>query len=1016
MKKRMLSALLAFCLMLGLAPATGGETVSLDGLMEEIELVAEEETKALTVSPVTYEISPDGQSIFIDKPQVTGAADYTIAYNIYDSNSNPVNYFYSDEARVAATPGYGGLFNVFIVVTDRTTGETNTQDIGWHELRWPWPYAERLTVGQASYEISADGQSFFIDRPDIRCKSGTVTIAYNIYDSNANPVNYFYSNDLRVAATPGYAGRFNVFIVVTDVYTGECLSQNIGWHNLGGEAEPTAEPTATPTAEPTATPTAVPLVDETDPSLFTYAEHNNDATMIITGFVNQTGYPTEVTFPRYSPEGKLITEIHHTAFANKTELRSVTFQDNIRTIGDRAFAGCTLLREVNLAEGLTTIKGLGNYQHGAFNGCSKLTSIVIPSTVQTIGDNAFRACSQLSSLTILPSDDYQLDIGGSAFYGTALSGDLFIPAKVKNINGCAFYETPISSVTIEAGPLLVTLSNQVFKGCANLTSAVIPGNVATIGDEDFRDCTMLREVTLSEGLKTIAGSDGNTHGAFNGCSKLTEITIPSTVETIGPCAFFGCSQLASLTILPSEDYQVDIGARAFWATPLSGELVLPAKVKSIGSNAFQGTAISSLTIEPGSYLDSIKSQAFWKCENLTSVTIPGNVLTICDMAFKECILLHEVNLAEGLNKIEGNNTSGHGAFYGCGKLESVAIPSTVESIGDYAFYNCSQLASLTIAESEDHQLSIGKRAFENTALAGSLVLPARVKLIDNYAFYGTKIASLTIKPGAYLKAIGSYAFMKCESLKTAVIPGNVETINNQAFYGDCLLSSLTLNEGLKKIVGSSSKPGGAFAGCEALTGVVIPSTVTEIQGHAFCDCTSLATLTLLDSADYELEIGKSAFENTGLTSLAIPARVKTINSAAFYTTPMTSLTIAPGRYLTEIATDAFRDCANLVSAEIPGNVETIGDMAFKGCVSLTDLRLNEGLKTIGGSTYSGHGAFHGCSRLKSVRIPASVTEVKGYAFSSCTSLSSIVFLGSADSVTIGRYAFQNCPGTPTYMQ
>lgn len=59
---------------------------------------------------------------------------YTIAYNIYDDKSNPINYFYSLEDNVAATPGYGGLFNVFIVVTDTETCESNTQNIGWVDL------------------------------------------------------------------------------------------------------------------------------------------------------------------------------------------------------------------------------------------------------------------------------------------------------------------------------------------------------------------------------------------------------------------------------------------------------------------------------------------------------------------------------------------------------------------------------------------------------------------------------------------------------------------------------------------------------------------------------------------------------------------------------------------------------------------------------------------------------------------------------------------------------------------
>ncbi|MBR6029328.1 MAG: hypothetical protein IKP40_09580 [Clostridia bacterium] len=184
-----------------------------------------------TVGKVTFLISSDKQHIYLTKPSVSGGSGaYTIAYNIYDSNSNPVNYFYSDEENVAATPGYGGLFNVFVVVTDTGSRESDTQNIGWQTLSWP--YADVLTVGRAAFEVSPDRKSVFLTRPAIACRGGSVTVAYNIYDADSNPVNYFYSADTRVAATPGYAGRFNVFIVVTDTVTGEQNNQDIGWVEL----------------------------------------------------------------------------------------------------------------------------------------------------------------------------------------------------------------------------------------------------------------------------------------------------------------------------------------------------------------------------------------------------------------------------------------------------------------------------------------------------------------------------------------------------------------------------------------------------------------------------------------------------------------------------------------------------------------------------------------------------------------------------------------------------------------
>ena len=219
--------------------------VEADELADAWETYFQNFGEGLSVGEVTFEISADKQSIYINRPAIGGSGHYSIAYNIYDSDSQPVNYFYSDEKRVAATPGYGGLFNVFVTVTDLESGYSLTRNIGWQTLLWP--QADSLTVGKVTFERSPDGCSVFINRPAIACKGGSVTIAYNIYDAKSNPVNYFYSARSRVAATPGYRGRFNVFIVVTDTVTGEVNTQDIGWGDLDGDGPVPPEPTAPPT-------------------------------------------------------------------------------------------------------------------------------------------------------------------------------------------------------------------------------------------------------------------------------------------------------------------------------------------------------------------------------------------------------------------------------------------------------------------------------------------------------------------------------------------------------------------------------------------------------------------------------------------------------------------------------------------------------------------------------------------------------------------------------------------------
>ena len=184
----------------------------------------------LAEQEAVHEISPDKKSIFINKPTISGGtAPYTIAYNCYDADSNPVNYYYSDDARTAMSPGYNGRFNVFVVVRDSAGGEVKI-DTGWQDLTGY--EAQPLTVLEevAVSEISPDGRSIFINRPTVSGGTGTYTYAYNCYDTDSQPVNYYYSDDWRTAMTPGYAGRFCVFVVVSDGV--DTIIINTGWYEL----------------------------------------------------------------------------------------------------------------------------------------------------------------------------------------------------------------------------------------------------------------------------------------------------------------------------------------------------------------------------------------------------------------------------------------------------------------------------------------------------------------------------------------------------------------------------------------------------------------------------------------------------------------------------------------------------------------------------------------------------------------------------------------------------------------
>ena len=329
----------------------------------------------------------------------------------------------------------------------------------------------------------------------------------------------------------------------------------------------------------------------------------------------------------------------------------------------------------------------------------------------------------------------------------------------------------------------------------------------------------------------------------------------------------------------------------------------------------------------------------------------------------------------GSGDMHGYDYGSSGAPWDDSRVKSAVIAEGVTSIGSYAFDDCKSLTSVTIPDS--------------------------VTLIDNGAFFGcTSLTSVTIPDS--VTSIDQYAFYKCESLTSVTIPGSVTSIGV-----------------------------GAFAYCKSLTSVTIPNSVTSINYEAFRSCESLTSVTIPDSVT---SIGKQAFlDCTSLTSVTIPDSVTSIGDSAFCNCKsLTSVTI-PGS-VTRIGEYAFSKCESLTSVTIPNSVTSIGWGAFSNCAALTGIRVAEGNShyssdasgvlfskdkttlvqcpgAFSGSyaipnsvTSIGDYAFSGCSSLTSVTIPDSVTSIGKWAFSECKSLTSVTIPGSVTSIGVGAFA------------
>lgn len=265
----------------------------------------------------------------------------------------------------------------------------------------------------------------------------------------------------------------------------------------------------------------------------------------------------------------------------------------VTRIGTSAFSKCNSLQSITIPESVENI-GLGS-----FSSCSSLTSVTIPNSVKSIEDYAFLNCSNLRSISIPKNVEY---IGSSAFAGCSLQKWITIPNSVKSIGAEAFVRTSF------------------YEDESNWCDGILYINNCLIRvNEDFKG-----NFSIKAGTRLIADH------AFENCSNLLAISIPNSVESIGPFIFSGCHSLTSITI--------------------------PNSVKSIGIGAFCDCfSLASITI-PNS-VESIESCAFLNCNTLHFVVIPDSVTSIEDGVFEGCKLLTAIDYAgtkEQWKKIELN--------------------------------------------------------------------------------------------------------------------------------------------------------------------------------------------------------------------------------------------------------------------------------------------------------------------------------------------------------------------------
>ena len=596
---------------------------------------------------------------------------------------------------------------------------------------------------------------------------------------------------------------------------------------------------------------------------------------------------------------------------------STIIPESVTTIGNNAFRAINNMTSITIPVGVTAINDY------AFYSCSSLSSIIIPSSVTSIGNYAFSDCNSLQSLIVEATTPPS--IAENTFPNRA-NMILHVPAGSVEAYAVADYWKEFKGIGAIGGIVkgeifsAATAEGVVLSFSVTNTS---PFEAEVCGVGEYDDTSFDKStVTIKDIPSSVIGLGGNEfrvtgigNSAFSGCNGLTSISIPESVTSIGSGAFSGCNNLTSIVVEsdnPNYDSRNNCNAiiEKSSNTLIIGcnSTIIPSSVTTIGNSAFAGcSGLTSVTI-PNS-VTSIGNSAFAGCSGLTSITIPNSITSIGDYAFQECSGLTSVTIPNSVTSINDY------AFSGCSGLTSVTIPSSMTSIGYGAFYDCSGLTSITI--------------------------PNSVTGIGDYAFSGCSgLTSVTIPYG--VTSIGTSAFTFCRNLIAIALPNSVTSIGRSA-----------------------------FSSCSGLTSVTIPNSVTSIGSWAFSSCQALTSVTV--DIREPLSINTWTFSNRTKATLYVPNGSKAAYEVAnvwkdfkeikefvkdeevTYTIendnsvivtaandqqekdvviPESVMIDGEPHAVTAIDNGAFKDNTALSLVCIPETIEEIGDNAFAGCSNM----------------------------------------------------------------------------------
>lgn len=700
------------------------------------------------------------------------------------------------------------------------------------------------------------------------------------------------------------------------------------------------------------------------------------------------------------------------AFKNVTSLQSVELAycftyGNISTIDASAFEGCVNLTDINLSDKLTTINGLAFYNtglteitvpasltkittasaagknvgpfaggvlrkvtfadgvtkslQGMFMGTTSLEEVVLPKSLKTIDQNAFKDCSSLKKLSVGKS-------GGENVLDTVET------INAGAFNGCSSLET----LTLKnVAKIDSSDTNRTFGGCMSLKKVSVTGVTTTdntgkttlsttIGTSAFKDNKALKEINLDT-IKTVSQE------AFRGCGVADDGTDPATltlnnVNAIGALAFYGCGFKA--VQIPRQLTSVATGKiNGVEYGPFAGgklEIVsFGTLINTIPDNlCMNTTSLQKIELQSvKASLRTIGKNAFKGCTSVEEVTIPKGILTVSNSAFEGCSGLTDVTIAA--------KTINAKAFAECTNLKAVKMEEGVTTIQGMAFAN-TQISAVTIPSTLTTAGTTKEGTIEKGPFAGTMIATVHGQTEDSTEAQ----EGATILPET--KKIPDNLFLGCTSIIDVQIPETVTEIGQKAFKDASSVENVTfaVNTETGKVKGVEKIGISAFDGCSSLQELVLPETVTEVLQGAFANEGALVKADMSRTASLKKWDKESFKGDTALAEVILPTAggITAIPDGAFAgCTSLTGENLKIPKNIVTITANAFKE-SGLKKLYIPNQVTTIGTSAFEACKNLEDVHISNNISIISQST------FKNCEKLEKIEIPVKVDQIGTNAF------------------------------------